>query len=58
MPDDFGSGHMKPWVANKQIQATSEDKYEKEDEDGDQSQEGCFEVQGGPADDVEGDKVS
>ena len=35
-----------------------ENEKEDKDEDGDQSQEGCFEVEGGPADDVEGDKVS
>ena len=37
-----------------------ENEYEKEDkdEDGDQSQEGGLEVEGGPADDVEGDEVS
>ena len=40
----------------------NEDKNEDEDEDEDgdrnQAQEGCFEVKGGRADDVEGDKVS
>ena len=35
-----------------------ENEKEDKDEDGDQSQEGGLEVEGGPADDVEGDKVS
>ena len=48
------------------VEYEDEDKHDGEDEDEDevgdgdedQPQEGCFEVEGGPADDVEGDQVS
>ena len=36
----------------------NENETEDKDEDGDQSQEGGLEVEGGPADDVQGDQVS
>ena len=41
-----------------EYEAEDEDKHEDEDGDEDQPQEGCFEVEGGPADDIEGDQVS
>ena len=49
-----------PCEANNEDEDEDDDDEEEvdEDKDGDQSQEGCFEVQRGPADYVEGNKIS